>query len=255
VTFELATSSYRSFDAEMGIPVAASLGRPKWPLRYTLEHEARRLAPWGLFDVKDPAEFTRRYRERLDRLDLDALVAKFEAISAQHGGRRVVLLCFEDLTKPGEFCHRRVFADFWQERTGQPVPELAENGALLDQAQRAEAKAQSDLARMRTYFREGRISPEEWHEEQAELSANLSAAKAEVARLEAKRAALDANVQQIDAEGAVVGELTAIRAMVAGQVKDGEHQGIDSFRAALRRLFERFELAQRHLRLPARRPH
>jgi hypothetical protein len=125
----------------MGVPVAITLGRPKFPLRYTLEHEARRLAPWGLFDVKDPAEFTRRYRERLDRLDLDALVAKFEAISAQHGGRRLVLLCYEDV-HAGQLCHRRVFSDFWQERTGQRVPEMPKPEPaqlrLLDDNQPAE---------------------------------------------------------------------------------------------------------------------
>jgi hypothetical protein len=123
VTVELATGRFSTFRAEAGVPVAITLSRPKFPLPYRLEHEARRLAPWGLFDVKDPAEFTRRYRERLDRLDLDALVAKFEAISAAEGGRRLVLLCFEDV-HAGQACHRRDFADWFEERTGQAVPEL-----------------------------------------------------------------------------------------------------------------------------------
>lgn len=123
MTVELATGRYSTFDPSMGVPVAITLGRPKFPLRYKLEHEARRLAPWGLFDVKDPDEFTSRYRERLDKLDLDALLMKFEAISAQHGGLRAVLLCFEDV-HAGQFCHRRVFAEWFERRTGQRAPEL-----------------------------------------------------------------------------------------------------------------------------------
>jgi hypothetical protein len=34
------------------------------------------------------------------------------------------LLCFEDLTKPGLWCHRRPFANWWLENTGEVVPEL-----------------------------------------------------------------------------------------------------------------------------------
>jgi hypothetical protein len=102
VTVELATGRYSTFKPSMGVPVRATVGRPKRPLGYELEHEVLRLAPWGLLDVEDRAEFTRRYRERLDGLDLDALVQKFEAISAEHGGRRLILLCFEDVWA-GEF--------------------------------------------------------------------------------------------------------------------------------------------------------
>jgi hypothetical protein len=77
--------------------------------------------PWGLLDVADE-EFDVRYRARLDRLDLDALAAKFDSLSARHGGRRLVLLCFEDV-HAGQSCHRRIFADYWTERTGIAVPE------------------------------------------------------------------------------------------------------------------------------------
>lgn len=96
---------------------------PKWPLPYKLEHEARRLAPWGLLDVKDPYEFSRRYIERLDRLDLDALVQTFEAISTQHGGQRLVLLCFEDV-HAGQLCHRRLAAERLERKLGITVPEI-----------------------------------------------------------------------------------------------------------------------------------
>jgi hypothetical protein len=122
VTVEIATGRYSTFDASMGVPVAITVGRPKFPLRYEIEHEMRRLAPWGLLKL-DGDEFVQAYRSRLERLDLAAFVAKFEAISARHGGRRVVLLCYENV-HAGQLCHRRVFAEWFEERTAQAVPEV-----------------------------------------------------------------------------------------------------------------------------------
>jgi hypothetical protein len=37
---------------------------------------------------------------------------------------RRVLLSYEDLTKPGLRCHRRLLANWWLENTGEVVPEL-----------------------------------------------------------------------------------------------------------------------------------
>jgi rubrerythrin len=51
------------------------------------------------------------------------LTERFEDVSARHGGERLVLLCFEDVLA-GESCHRRTFAQWWEEQTGQEVPEL-----------------------------------------------------------------------------------------------------------------------------------
>jgi hypothetical protein len=120
VTVRLATGRYKTFRLEQGIPVAITVGKPKWPLGYAIEHEIRWLAPWGLMRL-DGDEFVRAYRDQLDRLDLDVLIERFEAIGAQHGGQRLVLLCFE---KPGELCHRRVFAEWFEEHTGRRVPEV-----------------------------------------------------------------------------------------------------------------------------------
>lgn len=35
-----------------------------------------------------------------------------------------MLLCYEDVSQ-GLNCHRRTFADFWEQQTGQAIPELA----------------------------------------------------------------------------------------------------------------------------------
>jgi hypothetical protein len=47
------------------------------------------------------------------------------AITESADAAGVVLLCFQP---PGAFCHRRVFAEWWRERTGQPVAKVACRG-------------------------------------------------------------------------------------------------------------------------------
>jgi len=50
-------------------------------------------------------------------------------VSAAHGGRGLVLLCFEDVEALGEgSCHRRMFARWWEARTAQRVDELRPGG-------------------------------------------------------------------------------------------------------------------------------
>jgi hypothetical protein len=127
----LATGRYATFRPSTGVAVQTSLGRPRFPLDYELREQVRELMPRGLFGKKlSEAEFTRQYRALLDRLDLDALRAQLDAISKRNGHKRVVLLCFEDV-HAGGFCHRRVFAHWFQERTGQLVHELGGGGAVL----------------------------------------------------------------------------------------------------------------------------
>jgi hypothetical protein len=118
----LATSSYKTFTPSLGVPVRMTVYPPRFKLAYDLTEYVPELAPHGLLKLQGD-EFTRRYREQLDRLDIDQLRAKFAAIQQRHDGKRPVLLCFEDV-HAGEHCHRRDFADYWQERTGQRVPEV-----------------------------------------------------------------------------------------------------------------------------------
>lgn len=126
----LATSSYKAFRQSMGVPVQTSVGRPRFPIDYELREEVRDLMPLGLLNLKGDA-FREAYIAQLDRLDLDALRAQFTAIQKRHDGKRVVLLCFEDV-KAGEHCHRRDFADWWQARTGQRVPEVGHGNVILE---------------------------------------------------------------------------------------------------------------------------
>ncbi len=125
MSIELATGRYSTFELAMGVPVATSLGRPKFSITYALDEEVGALKPWGLLGKGlSEDEFTARYRGRLDKTGVGKLQRVFHAISRKYDGARLVLLCFEDV-HAGQFCHRRVFAEWWEEYTGQRVPEVA----------------------------------------------------------------------------------------------------------------------------------
>jgi len=102
------------------VPVRASLGSPKfWPEAKALPYIAE-LAPAGLFHLDDTAEFERRYLARLDRIGVDRLAARFADVYAEYQ-RSLALCCFEPAGQP---CHRRLWAAWHEEHTGQSVPEL-----------------------------------------------------------------------------------------------------------------------------------
>ncbi|MEX2646083.1 MAG: DUF488 family protein [Gaiellaceae bacterium] len=121
----VATSRYQAADLirrSGRAPVGITVGRPKFRLGCELAGTVRMLAPVGLLQVDDEAEFTRLYRERLDRVGVQKIAARLEELAAAAGAQGVVLLCFESA---GEFCHRRVFAGWWRAQTGTSVSELA----------------------------------------------------------------------------------------------------------------------------------
>jgi hypothetical protein len=122
--FTLYTCNYSSFESSMGTPIQTSRGYPKWPLRYALDVRMSELMPdrglWGL----PVTEYVPRYRAQLDQIEVEALAAKFTRIAESAAETRLVLMCFENLAKPDQFCHRTVFAEWWRDQSGQPVPEL-----------------------------------------------------------------------------------------------------------------------------------
>jgi hypothetical protein len=90
--------------------VAISQGVPGWYKGRVYKS----LAPsWELVRIKDTEEYTRRYREEvLNRLDPKKVYKDLGD---------AILLCWE---KPGEFCHRRLVAEWLEETLGIKVPEL-----------------------------------------------------------------------------------------------------------------------------------
>lgn len=124
----LFTSRYQRFRPEQGAPVRSTVGAPRFPLSYELAGEARLLAPSYAMLKLDQAPYLELYRERLEAAGVDKIRRQLRAIAAGANADRLVLLCFCDLSvpPPDNWCHRRMFAAWWQERTGEEVPELAE---------------------------------------------------------------------------------------------------------------------------------
>ena len=106
--------------------VGIAVGKPKWPLSYPVEHY-NVLAPYGVFNKNySQAEYRLAYFKRLEKYGVDRIRRDLEGISQRSGGKDVVLLCYENLCKHGEWCHRTQFAEWWEEKTGETIIELEE---------------------------------------------------------------------------------------------------------------------------------
>lgn len=85
---------------------------------------ASEITPYGLIGDKarelTPDEWEARYLARLDRHGVDRIRTRFADVSATYGGKPLILLCWE--VEPAD-CHRGMFARWWEEQTGQHVPE------------------------------------------------------------------------------------------------------------------------------------
>jgi Recombinase zinc beta ribbon domain len=119
---------------------------------------------------------------------------------------------------------------------------LGELGMLRTQTEQEIAKAQSELARIRGDYRRGAITATDWAEFRDELTAELEGGEAQLAQLARQHESLQAEVDKFDVEGVVLNELTAMRSLIVGDAQAGSREGVDSFRVALRRLFDHFEL-------------
>lgn len=123
----IATSRYwntGAIEASGLAPVGTTVGPPRFPLKYELAASVGMLTPYGLRQIESRSEFEPLYRARLAGFGVDRIARLLEAIATAADAPGVVLLCFEDLTKQGLWCHRSIFASWWQENTGQEVCEL-----------------------------------------------------------------------------------------------------------------------------------
>lgn len=122
--FTLHTTSYRQFKPSMGTAIQTSIGNPRWRLPYALDFKITELMPsWAMLKLPYE-EYADRYFAQLDEVGINHLRHRFQAIATATAEPRLVLLCFEDLAKPGAWCHRRLFADWWGLSTGETIGEL-----------------------------------------------------------------------------------------------------------------------------------
>jgi hypothetical protein len=106
------------------VPVGITVGKPRFiahlPYRDRLVY-VDELAPRGLLQVDSDEEFARLYRQRLDEIGVAAIKRRLSRVAQEAGSAELVLLCYEKVHL-GESCHRRMFADWWFERTQETVP-------------------------------------------------------------------------------------------------------------------------------------
>lgn len=126
---DLKTSRYGNRNVHRSglVPVRISHGTPKWPLGYAVDEAIPELMPPGyLMQEQDREVFRPKYRRHLYRVGAARIRERFEEISARHGGRGLVLLCFERVDEGRDWCHRQVFAEWWKDQTGETIVELPE---------------------------------------------------------------------------------------------------------------------------------
>lgn len=103
--------------AQKIVPIGVALYTPKW----YQGPELKVLAPKGYMLAKDVTEqqYIQMYTSQvLARLNPRAILQLIEQAS---GGRDCALLCYE---KPGDFCHRRLIAEWLQKTIGIQVDEF-----------------------------------------------------------------------------------------------------------------------------------
>ena len=105
--------------------IRISVGMPRWAIGYEITGELRDLMPFGLRNVEDAKSFRPLYYARLERIGVGKIRKQLENLEAL--GQPVVLLCFEDIRQGDwNWCHRRIFADWWQAKTGDIIEELTD---------------------------------------------------------------------------------------------------------------------------------
>lgn len=107
-------------------PVGISIGKPRFPLGYKVREQCYSLAPKGYMLNMDLERFTPAYYKKLADIGNDRIIDMVERLEerARSEGKELVLLCFEDIRIPSDWCHRTVFAQWWAEKTGEIIEEL-----------------------------------------------------------------------------------------------------------------------------------
>lgn len=104
-------------------------GLPRFSLKYKLAGNIIQIAPPGyLFHENDRKIFTRKYFQYMDGQGIVLIQNLLDFYL--HRGKDVVLCCYEDVRIPEEWCHRLVFAEWYEKETGIRIEELADTSKI-----------------------------------------------------------------------------------------------------------------------------
>jgi len=104
--------------------VRISVSAPRyWPGPHPSIQE---LAPYGLMELDDQ-KFEQAYDRRLTRHGVDQIDRLLGELVRSYAPKPIVLCCYEDVSndKPNGYqsCHRRLFANWWEDQTGDRIDE------------------------------------------------------------------------------------------------------------------------------------
>ena len=117
----LSTCCYRLWRPDLGVPVRTSVGPPRSFPDVLVEWETVYPA-WALVRGNlDQPTYRRHYRHQLHRLT-PKILAELQELQEGYCAP-LILLCFEDLSKPDVWCHRTMLAEWINQKTGEDVPE------------------------------------------------------------------------------------------------------------------------------------
>lgn len=107
-------------------PVGISIGQPKFPLGYQLREQCYSLAPKGYMLNMEIESFRQAYYEKLDGIGTEKIINMVTRLDekARNEKKELVLLCYEDVRVPEDWCHRTIFAEWWAENMGEIIEEL-----------------------------------------------------------------------------------------------------------------------------------
>ena len=138
------TSRYsnKELQNEKYYPVGISIGVPKFHLSYELREQCYSLAPKGYMLRMDLESFKPAYYEKLEGIGTQKIISMVQRLDekAQREGKELVLLCFEDVRIPEDWCHRTVFAEWWAENTGEIIEELPDQAPPKGKKQKEDIK-------------------------------------------------------------------------------------------------------------------
>ena len=119
-------SAAAKLDRKKYFLVRTSIGSPRF---LKCDYSMQTIAPDQDFLSLDEMDYKREYSKKLTRLGSVALAKEVSEIQKMAGKKEVVFLCFESLSpdnvENGQFCHRRIFAKWWERKTGESIDELS----------------------------------------------------------------------------------------------------------------------------------
>jgi hypothetical protein len=124
---QLYTARYQEFLPEWGIPVRSTAGAPRFHLNYQLAGWWRGVTPEREWLHLPFVDFRRLYRHKLHKQGLERLMDAAEGFvpaGEDPTHARLVVLCYEDVRKCDQWCHRELMAEWFTEK-GVPVIELS----------------------------------------------------------------------------------------------------------------------------------